>query len=294
MSSNTEARSSWDASGTRNVRRGRRAAIVLGLAVLCAGALAGLVVWIVAPWWGALAAAAVIGVAVGLFIWSSAEHRLLRWSGAPAADRKAHAQLFNVVEGLCAAAGLPEPRLHVLPNDGLNSFAFGRKPRRAHLVVTSAMLANLSVIELEGVVAQELMHIKAGDIGGATLVVGILGPLARPVAPRPEGVDTHRLLVAVLVPLCAVAGVATRYVLGTERESSADIAGVALTRYPPGLASAFEKMQDVGTTVDRSSPALSPLWLDAPVRGIGWPAAVWRLFEVQPPLIQRVQALREL
>ena len=179
-------------------------------------------------------AVATAGVALALLVRRSGS-LALRLVGARPTDPVAHARLHNLVEGLCAGVGLPRPRLLVLDDEAPNSLSLGREPASASLVVTSGLLERLSRIELEGVVAHELGHVKAHDIAPATAAV----------------------LVGLVVP-----GLVPRLV-GPEREAAADVAGASFTRYPPGLTSALEKLRDDPAVV-RTSRALAHLWLEPP------------------------------
>ncbi|HUP84964.1 MAG TPA: M48 family metalloprotease [Acidimicrobiales bacterium] len=234
----------------------RRARVLLG----GVGAATFVVVWLVfavigVPLVGVVVA---VGSAVGavLALDRSADDYALTRVGATPADPLVHARFHNVVEGLCVAAGLPKPLLNVLEDEALNALALGRDPRTAALVVTSGLLEKLTRIELEGVLAHELCHIKALDTLVSTIAIGTVGR----VAPR-------------LVPK----------VVGGPREALADVTGVALTRYPPGLISALEKVRDDPCELGSPNPAIAHLWIDAPATD-----------PLCPPLEERIQALREL
>ena len=153
----------------------------------------------------------------------------------------------NLVEGLCVSAGLPKPDLYVIDDDAPNSFATGRNPDHAAIVVTSGLLGKLSRMELEGVLAHELAHIRNHD----TLVTG-LGTALVALPLMPAGSLSSRLL-ATLV--------------GRGRERDADISGVRLTRYPPGLAAALEKLRRDQATGLSASRATAHLWISSPLDG---------------------------
>lgn len=242
----------------------RRAATLLA----AIGAAVFVVLWLILavvglPLVGLVLAAAVAGGMVALLL-SQADGYALGRVGAVPADPLVHARFHNLVEGLCAAAGLPKPSLHVLEDeDAPNALALGREPRTASLVVTSGLLEKLSRIELEGVVAHELTHVKSCDTHVSTIALATVGR----VAPG---------LVAKAV--------------GGPRESLADVTGVSLTRYPPGLISALEKLRDDPSVLRSSDSALAHLWIEAPVTD---PRSL-RSKDSRPPLEERIQALREL
>src|SRR2546430_5980877 len=139
------------------------------------------------------------------------------------ADPVQYARLHNLVEGLCIAAGLPKPRVYVIEDPAPNAFATGRDPRHAAVAVTTGLLDKMNRIELEGVLAHELSHVKNYDVLVSTLAVSFVGIPA--VVARP------------------VFGPAVPRALGRRREYLADASGVSLTRYPPGLISALEKLE---------------------------------------------------
>ena len=151
----------------------------------------------------------------------------------------------NLVEGLCVSAGLPKPDLYVIDDEAPNSFATGRNPDHAAIVVTTGLLSKLSRMELEGILAHELAHIRSHD----TLVTG-LGTALVALPLMPAGSLSARLLGALV---------------GRGRERDADISGVRLTRYPPGLAAALEKLRhDEAGAVD-APRATAHLWISSPL-----------------------------
>lgn len=198
-----------------------------------------------------------VGAALGWLAYRRSTPLALAMSGAVPADPVAHARLHNLTEGLCVAAGLPKPALYVVEEETPTAFAIGRDPKHAAVVVTTALLDRLSRIELEGVLAHELSHIKSYDIRVGTLAVAILG-----------------LPLQFFAPLLARG---MRLVLDRRREIDADVTGVALTRYPPGLIAALEKLRERSEPAHPAPPATAHLWCTT-----------------DPPLEERIQALREL
>ena len=95
----------------------------------------------------------------------------------PAADEE-YPRLHNLVEGLCIAGGLPKPRLYVVDDPSPNAFATGRNPKHAAIAVTTGLLEKMNRVELEGVLAHELSHIKNYDILVSTLAVTLVGVIA--------------------------------------------------------------------------------------------------------------------
>jgi heat shock protein HtpX len=180
-------------------------------------------------------------------------------SHARPADPDQYARLHNVVEGLCIAAGLPKPRVYVIEDPAPNALATGRNPRHAAVAVTTGLLDTMNRIELEGVLAHELTHIKNYDVLLSTLAVTLVGVVAPPLV---------------------------QFAVSRRREGLADVSGVALTRYPPGLISALEKLEADTTILQFNARATAHLWIESPLTN--------RLFDTHPPLDERIKVLKDL
>ena len=222
-----------------------------------------------------LAIALVVGAAAAFARYRTSDAAVLRLSGAVEADPARHARLHNLVEGLCIASGLPKPRLYVIDDAAPNAFAIGRSPQHAAIAVTTGLLDKLNRVELEAVLAHELSHVKSGDILVATLAVTMVGFVPLPAPERSR-----------LVQLAVSPGRAAR----------ADVSAVEMTRYPPGLIAALEKLRDDPTVVRAGSPAMAHLWIEAPVPSAdaeGRAAGGDRDADAHPPIEDRIAALRE-
>ena len=294
----------------------RRSALLVTLFVLAVACVAAVGNIVLGGGPAGLLACGALAAAVAVVAYRSSGAVALAVSHARPADAREHARLHNVVEGLCVAAGLPKPAVYVIDDDALNAFATGRDPRHAAVAVTTGMLEKLSRIELEGVLAHELSHVKSLDILVSTVAVTTVGfvPLASDWALRfrrwggPRHRDERReggpglaaLLAAPALALLLLAPVAARLmrlVVGRRREAAADVMGVSLTRYPPGLISALDKLRAGPTVVHSASPATAHLWIESPMaREPADSRVAWlgRLFDAHPPLEERIQALREL
>jgi heat shock protein HtpX len=264
---------------------------------------------------GLTIAVVVAGTGSAVAYWKS-DSIALAMSHARPADPATYARLHNLVEGLCIAAGLPKPRIYVIDDDAPNAFATGRDPRHAAVAVTTGLMDKLTRIELEGVLAHELSHIKNYDILVSTLAVTLVGVVAVVTdfslrflwwgGPRHRD-DTRAggggpaaalavvgFVLLLIAPLVAKVMQAT---ISRRREILADVSGVALTRYPPGLISALEKLRDDTTVVHSSSRATAHLWVESPLARTpeeGRLSRLNRMFDTHPPLEERIQALKEL
>ncbi|HEX2047780.1 MAG TPA: M48 family metallopeptidase [Acidimicrobiales bacterium] len=264
---------------------------------------------------GVVVALVVAGGGAAVAYWKS-DSVALAMSHARPADPGQYARLHNLVEGLCIAAGLPKPRVYVIDDAAPNAFATGRNPRHAAVAVTTGLLDKLNRIELEGVLAHELSHVKNYDILVSTLAVTLVGVVALLTdfalrflwwgGPRhrddssPGGAGPAAVVAGVgflLLLLTPLVARVMQAAISRRREALADVSGVALTRYPPGLISALEKLRDDTTVVHSSSRATAHLWVESPLARTpeeGRLSRLNRLFDTHPPLEERIQALKEL
>lgn len=264
---------------------------------------------------GLVIALVVAGGAAFAGYWKS-DTVALAMSHARPADPQQYARLHNLVEGLCIAAGLPKPRVYVIDDAAPNAFATGRDPRHAAVAVTTGLLEKMNRVELEGVLAHELSHIKNYDILVSTLAVTMVGIVALLAdfalrfmwwgGPRHRDDDrdggggpaaVFALLGFALLVFAPLAARLMQFAVSRRRESLADMSGVSMTRYPPGLLSALEKLKDDTTVVHSSSRATAHLWIESPLARTpeeGRLSRLNRLFDTHPPLEERIQALKEL
>jgi heat shock protein HtpX len=244
--------------------------------------------------------------------WNS-DKLALAVSRAQPADPQQYARYHNLVEGLTLASGLPKPRLYVVEDSAPNAFATGRNPKHAALAVTTGLLEKMNRVELEGVLAHELSHVKNYDILVSTIAITMVGAVAllADVGLRAVfwgGLSGRRrsdssgagaivavasLLLVVLAPLLARI---MQMAVSRRREFLADASGALMTRYPPGLISALEKLRDDRTVVASASKATEQLWIESPLdkEGTNRQANWNRLFSAHPPLEDRIAALQEM
>ncbi|MGA0802732.1 MAG: M48 family metalloprotease, partial [Ilumatobacteraceae bacterium] len=174
----------------------------------------------------------------------------LRVSRARPADPETYARLHNLVEGLCIAGGLPKPGVYVIDDPAPNAFATGRNPRHAAIAVTTGLLEKMNRVELEGVVAHELSHIRNYDILVSTLAVTLVGAVAvltdigirlmwwnggrvRRQGDHDNGSNPLALLGFALLILAPIVAKAMQATISRRRETLADVSACQLTRYPP-------------------------------------------------------------
>ncbi len=202
-------------------------------------------------------------------------------------------ELHQIVERLAMKAGIPMPRLYVVPGPALNAFATGRSPKHAAVAVTEGMLAALDREELEGVLAHELSHVVNRDTLVSTVAATIAGAIswvAHPFMLMGGGDDDSpnpiaALAMMILAPLAAMM---IQMAVSRSREYGADDTGARLVGYPQGLARALRKLQAAATRIPlNAEPGTAHLFIVNPLTGRG----LARLFSTHPPLEDRIARL---
>lgn len=294
-----------------NKRRSVALVVVFVLVVVAIGAVAGYLAGF-GPI-GIVIALAISAAMAGGSYWK-ADKVALAVSRAVPADPVQYRRLHNLVEGLCIAGGLPQPGVYVIDDPAPNAFATGRNPDHAAIAVTTGLLEKMNRVELEGVVAHELSHIKNYDILVSTLAVTLVGAVAlitdisirmlwwnggrnRRQGDRDGGSNPLAFIGFALLILAPIIAKAMQAVISRKRETLADISACQLTRYPPGLVSALEKLKADTTVTHSASTATAHLWIEQPMSGVGDGGrlgSVHRLFDTHPPLEERIALLKEL
>lgn len=236
---------------------------------------------------------------------------VLSMSEAREVTREENPDLYHLVENLCIGAGMPVPRIYIIDDTAPNAFATGRDPKHAYIVVTKGLLQKLDKLELEGVLAHELSHIRNYDIRLMTVVVMLVGLVAlladfflrwtwfgagsrRGSRGKGEGAGGAILLLVALVMaiLAPIAAQLIRLAISRRRESLADASGALLTRYPEGLARALEKISQDKEPLEAANKATAHLYIVNPLKD----HSSWlnNLFSTHPPIEERIKALRSM
>lgn len=264
--------------------------------------------------WGTqgLIIAGVIAVAMTFGSYYASDKIVLAISRARPVKKEDYPYLYNVVEGLAIAAGLPKPRCYVIDDTAPNAFASGRNPENSVIVVTTGLLQKLNRAELEGVIAHEMSHIKNYDVLVQTLAVVMVGIVAllsdwtlrtffwgggrRRSRNRSKGGGNAAaifivvaLVLAILSPIIAQL---LRLAISRKREFLADANGALLTRYPPGLASALKKLSADREPLEAANKATAHLYIVNPLKNIK--GRVNKLFSTHPPIEERIAALEKM
>ncbi|HZB42032.1 MAG TPA: M48 family metalloprotease [Ilumatobacter sp.] len=297
------------------IRSNKRRSVLLIIAFVIIVALIGFAFGVVfGNGIAATIVALVIGAVVAFASYWKADKIALAVSRARPADPQQFARLHNIVEGLCIAGGLPKPGVYVIDDPAPNAFATGRDPKHAAIAVTTGLLEKMNRVELEGVVAHELSHIRNYDILISTLAVTMVGAAALladlgirmmwwnggRIARSGDRGDRGNPLAIIGFALLIIAPIVARGMqaaISRQRETLADVSACQLTRYPPGLISALEKLQQDTTVTHSASTATAHLWIEQPMSGVGDNGrlgGLHRLFNTHPPLEERIALLREL
>ena len=279
--------------------------------VVAVGAAAG---FLTGLGWGGSVIAFILAAVLAFVSYWKADVVALSISRARPADPQEYQRLHNLVEGLCIASGLPKPRVYVVDDPAPNAFATGRNPKHAAIAVTTGLLEMMNRVELEGVVAHELSHIRNYDILVSTLAVTLVGAVAlitdlairmmwwnggrvRRQGDQGNSANPLAILGFVLLILAPIIARAMQATISRRRETLADVSACQLTRYPPGLISALEKLKKDTTVTHSASTATAHLWIEQPMSGVGDRgrlASIHKLFDTHPPLDERISLLREL
>lgn len=233
---------------------------------------------------------------------------ILTMSRAKRIEKKDHPQLFNVVDELAIAGGLPVPAVYIIDDSAPNAFATGRDPEHASVAITTGLLDKLSRDELQGVMAHELSHVGNRDILFAMMVGIMVGSIVlvsdfflRSVFWSRGGRKRNQkgsagaimlvvaLLFAIFAPLFAKL---LQLAVSRQREYLADASAVKLTRYPEGLASALEKIAGDNEVLEVANRATQHLYIVNPIKPFEKRAK--GLFSTHPPLEERVSRIRAM
>ena len=267
-------------------------------------ALTGLLLWIGQFVGGSqgMLVALVCAALLNLGSWWFSDSIVLRMYGARALSEADAPELWAMVRELAQAAGMPMPRLYVVPADAANAFATGRSPAHAAVAVTEGITRILSRAELRAVLAHELSHVKNRDTlisAVAATLAGVIMMVARMAhfaalfggmrRDDREGAGGLELLVMIIVaPLAAML---IQMAVSRSREYEADATGARISHSPHDLASALEKIAVAsGRRPLPAGPATAHLWIVNPLRG-SWIA---NLFSTHPPVEERIRRLRAM
>ena len=255
--------------------------------------------------------AGIVPIAVGIAlvsVWGSyygSDKLVLTMTGAKLIQESDNPKLFDLVQEVIIASGLPMPKVAIVIDSAPNAFATGRNPEHALIAFTTGILDAMDRDQLQGVIAHEMAHVANRD----TLVSAVAATTAGAIAIVSDmltrmmffggGRDRNRegggnplmlvisLVILILAPLAAVM---LKSAISRKRESLADATAVSFTRNPAGLRSALEVLAADSTVVQQRSTAVAHIWIESPLDS----KSVSKLFSTHPPIAERIAVLKSM
>ena len=273
----------------------------------------GVLTWLVAysalTYFGAGTTSAIVPIAVGISlvgVWGSyygSDKLVLTMTGANLITREDAPELFNVIEEVVIASGLPMPKVAIVEDTAPNAFATGRNPDHALIAFTTRILEVMDRDELQGVIAHEMSHVANRD----TLVSAVAASTAGAIAILSdfltrmmffgggrrdrENQNPLALVVSLVVLMLApIAAMLLKSAISRKREALADATAVSFTRNPAGLRKALEVLASDTTVVRQKSNAVAHIWIESPLDG----QTVSKLFSTHPPIQERIATLKAM
>ena len=273
----------------------------------------GVLTWLVAysalTYFGVGTTSAIVPMAVGISlvgVWGSyygSDKLVLTMTGAKLITREDAPELFNVIEEVVIASGLPMPKVAIVEDTAPNAFATGRNPEHALIAFTTRILEVMDRDELQGVIAHEMSHVANRD----TLVSAVAASTAGAIAILSdfltrmmffgggrrdrENQNPLALVVSLVVLMLApIAAMLLKSAISRKREALADATAVSYTRNPAGLRKALEVLASDTTVVRQKSNAVAHIWIESPLDG----QTVSKLFSTHPPIQERIAILKAM
>lgn len=248
-----------------------------------------------------------IAVVIALVsVWGSywaSDKIVLTMTGAKVINEEDHPQLYNLVQEIVIASGLPMPKIAIVNDAAPNAFATGRNPERGVIAFTTGLLEKMDREQIQGVVAHELAHVANRD----TLVSAVAATTAGALAlmsdllirmmwfggnrQRNSGSNPLALVAALVALILApIAATLLRSAISRRREALADATAIAYTRNPAGLRRALETLAEDSTVVNQKSTAVAHVWIESPLDA----RSTAKLFATHPPIEERIALLRKM
>ena len=267
-----------------------------------------------------LPGAGLVGLGLAFIIWLvltlvafySGDQVFLAISRARKIAPQDHPILYNVVEEMKIASGLPKmPNVYIIDDDAPNAFATGRRPETASVAVTTGLLRTLTRDELQGVVAHEMGHIKNRDVLYMMIVGVMMGAIVilaeiglhslwwgggrRRTSSSEGGGQLQIIIMIVAVVLMILAPIIAQFIyfaISRRREYLADASSALFTRYPEGLASALEKISGTSKKLRSATRATAPMYIINPLAATA--RGLKNVTSTHPPISERVKILRSM
>ncbi len=257
-----------------------------------------------------IAIALILSVVMSLSAFYGGKKVVLATSHARKVDKQYNQQLYNIVEEMSIASGLPMPELYVVNDSAPNAFATGRDPQHSAVAVTTGLIDKLDRDELTGVIAHEMSHVRNYDIRYMMLMGVLVGVVAllcdfmirsflwgggRRRSRGRGGGPLVIILIIVAIVLAILAPLISRLIqlaVSRKREFLADASAAQFTRYPNGLASALIKISGDQEVLEVANRATQHLYIVNPIKSFEKRAKT--LFSTHPPIAERVRRLRQM
>jgi heat shock protein HtpX len=271
------------------------------------GALMWFVVYAAMTYFGGTGAG-IVPIAVGISlvsVWGAyygSDKLVLTMTGAKLIQESDNPKLFDLIQEVTIASGLPMPKVAVVIDDAPNAFATGRNPEHALIAFTTGILDVMDRDQLQGVIAHELAHVANRD----TLVSAVAATTAGAIAIVSDvlarmmffggrrdnnNANPIALLVSLVILIMApLAAVMLKSAISRKRESLADATAVSFTRNPAGLRSALEVLAADSTVVQQRSTAVAHIWIESPLDA----KSVSKMFSTHPPIQERIAVLKSM
>jgi heat shock protein HtpX len=243
----------------------------------------------------------IMALAMNFFAYWFSDKMALAMSGAREVSPQEEPELHRLVESLASRAGLPKPRVYVMPQETPNAFATGRNPKHSAVAVTAGLRRILNREELEGVLAHELAHIKNRDIlisSIAAVMAGAISYLATMAqwamlfgggrSSDDEG-DSGGLIGGIVMMIVApIAAMLVQMAISRSREYLADTTGAKICGHPASLASALKRLEESNERLPMNvNPATAQMYIVNPLAG----GSIASLFSTHPPMAERIKRL---
>jgi heat shock protein HtpX len=234
--------------------------------------------------------------------WFSDKIVLRMYNAQPVTEAQAP-ELHAIVRTLVQKAGMPMPKVYIIPEETPNAFATGRNPEHAVVAVTQGITRLLSRDELAGVIAHELAHIKHRDMLTGTIVATIAGAISMLAqmaqwamifggGRRDDDEGGNPIAALVMMIVAPIAAMLVQMAVSRTREFEADAGGARIAGQPSGLANALLKLEKGSQIVpmEDAKPATAHMFIVNPLTGGG----LMKLFSTHPPIAERVKRLNEM
>ena len=263
--------------------------------------------------YGMTAIALLIAVGGSLASYYGGAAAILSMSNAIAISKADDPQLYNVVEEMAIAAGIPVPKVYLIPDTAPNAFATGRDPAHGVVAITTGLRAKLNRDELQGVIAHEMSHIRHFDIRFAVLMATLVGVVvllcdmylrsmwwgrgsrSRRSGRSEGGGGAAIILMLIALLLAIIAPILARIIemaFSRQREYLADAGAVELTRNPDGLAGALAKISADPEVLEVANRATAPMYIIHPIKSFEQRAS--SIFDSHPPVKDRIKRIMSL